>query len=138
MTTVSTRRRYERETQGVIVRVEPEFLEDQSDPAAHRFVWAYTIEIENRGSETVQLVSRHWSITDSTGKVEVVRGPGVVGEQPVLGPGDQFSYTSGAPLETSSGFMCGSFEMVRLSGDRFDAIIPAFSLDSPYETTSIH
>ncbi|WP_420430991.1 Co2+/Mg2+ efflux protein ApaG [Hyphobacterium sp.] len=138
MTTICANRQYECETQGILVRVEPEFLEGQSEPAEHRFVWAYTIEIENRGEQTVQLISRHWSITDSTGKVEVVRGPGVVGEQPVLDPGERFSYTSGAPLETPSGFMCGSFEMERISGDRFDAVIPAFSLDSPHDPTSIH
>ena len=131
-------RQYECETHGVIVRVEPDFLDDQSDPAGHRFVWAYTVEIENRGTDTVQLISRHWSITDAKGRIEVVRGPGVVGEQPVLEPGERFSYTSGAPLETPSGFMTGSYEMAKQSGGRFDAIIPAFSLDSPYARTSVH
>ncbi|MEE2525468.1 Co2+/Mg2+ efflux protein ApaG [Hyphobacterium sp. HN65] len=138
MTSGSKHRQYECETHGVFVRVQPDFLEDQSSPGEHRFVWSYTVEIENRGTDTVQLISRYWSITDSKGKVEVVRGPGVVGEQPVLEPGDSFSYTSGAPLETPSGFMSGCYEMARQSGGRFDAAIPAFSLDSPYARTSVH
>jgi ApaG protein len=130
--------RYECETRGVAVRVTPEFLDDQSDPDRQLFMWAYTIEIENRGDETVQLVSRYWLVTDGTGKVETVRGPGVVGEQPVLEPGQRYSYTSGSPLKTPSGFMRGSFEMSLASGSRFDAVIPAFSLDSPYDRTSVH
>ncbi|WP_421792922.1 Co2+/Mg2+ efflux protein ApaG [Hyphobacterium sp.] len=129
---------YECETDGVLVRVKPDFLDDQSEPSQARYVWAYTVEIENTGETTVQLISRHWSITDSKGKVDVVRGPGVVGEQPVLKPGECFTYTSGAPLETPSGFMCGSYEMSRENGGRFDARIPAFSLDSPYDRTSVH
>ncbi|WP_109261101.1 Co2+/Mg2+ efflux protein ApaG [Hyphobacterium indicum] len=130
--------RYECETRGVVVRVEPEFLQAQSDPDAGRYLWSYTIEIENRGEETVQLISRHWLITDASGRVETVRGPGVVGEQPVLEPGQKFSYTSGAPLKTPSGFMRGSFGMACSGGGQFDAIVPAFSLDSPYERTVIH
>jgi len=121
-----------------MVRVEPEFLEDQSDPDRQNYLWAYTIEIENRGDVTVQLISRHWMITDASGRVETVRGPGVVGEQPVLEPGQRFSYTSGSPLKTPSGFMRGSFEMSRASGGKFDAIVPLFSLDSPYDRTSVH
>jgi ApaG protein len=130
--------RYECETDGVVIRVQPDFLDDQSDPVGGRFVWAYTVEIENRGAETVQLISRRWAITDAKGKVETVRGAGVVGEQPVLKPGDTFTYTSGAPLETPSGFMSGAYEMARESGGRFDALIPSFSLDSPYERASVH
>lgn len=130
--------RYECETRGVVVRVEPEFLQDQSDPEAQRYLWAYTIEIENRSEETVQLISRHWLITDASGQVETVRGPGVVGEQPVLEPGERFSYTSGAPLKTPSGFMRGSFGMVDAGGGQFDAIVPAFSLDSPHDRTAVH
>ncbi len=130
--------RYECETRGVVVRVEPEFLQDQSDPEARRYLWAYTIEIENRSDMTVQLVSRHWQITDAAGQVETVRGPGVVGEQPVLEPGQCFSYTSGAPLKTPSGFMQGRFAMACAGGEPFDAIVPAFSLDSPYDRTAVH
>lgn len=130
--------RYECETRGVVVRVEPEFLQDQSDPEAQRYLWAYTIEIENRSEETVQLVSRHWQITDASGQVETVRGPGVVGEQPVLEPGQRFSYTSGAPLKTPSGFMRGRFGMVCAGGGQFDAIVPAFSLDNPHERIVVH
>ena len=129
---------YECETEGVIIRVEPDYLEDESDPETSRFVWAYTIEIENRGAETLQLISRSWSIMDAAGKTEIIRGPGVVGEQPVLKPGESFRYTSGAPLATPSGFMSGAYEMRREGGGCFDAIIPAFSLDSPYERSSVH
>jgi len=129
---------YECETNGVRVSVEPDYLEDESDPEINRFVWAYTVEIENRGDETLQLISRSWSIMDASGKTEIVRGPGVVGEQPVLNPGESFRYTSGAPLGTSSGFMTGAYEMRREGGGSFDATIPAFSLDSPYERGSVH
>lgn len=130
--------RYECETRGVVVRVEPEFLQDQSDPESRRYLWAYTIEIENRSEETVQLISRYWLITDASGQVETVRGPGVVGEQPVLEPGQKFAYTSGAPLKTPSGFMHGSFGMSCAGGGQFDAIVPAFSLDSPFDRTAVH
>lgn len=130
--------RYECETHGVVVRVEPEFLENQSDPDRQSYLWAYTIEIENKSAETVQLISRFWLITDAAGKEETVRGPGVVGEQPVIEPGQRFSYTSGSPLKTPSGFMRGSFEMSRASGGKFDAMVPLFSLDSPYDRTSVH
>lgn len=129
---------YECETEGVRIRVEPDYLEDQSVPEESRFVWAYTIEIENRGDAAVQLVSRCWRITDAAGHTEIVQGQGVVGEQPVLQPGERFRYTSGAPLKTASGFMAGSYEMRREDGGRFDAVIPAFSLDSPHQRTSVH
>lgn len=124
---------YERETRGVVVRVEPEFLESQSSPEDSRFVWAYTIEIENRGGDAVQLMSRWWRIMDAEGRVQEVRGPGVVGEQPVLKPGETFKYTSGAPLGTPSGLMSGSYQMRDGGGEDFDVEIPAFSLDSPHE-----
>lgn len=124
---------YEEETQGVHVRVEPDYREDQSEPEQGRFVWAYTVEIENRGADTVQLVSRHWQIMDAHGRLQEVNGRGVVGEQPVLEPGERFRYTSGAPLPTPSGIMRGSYEMQRDSGERFEAAIPAFSLDSPHD-----
>jgi ApaG protein len=127
---------YEQETRGVVVRARPEYREDQSSPQHGRFVWAYTIEIVNRGEEPVRLLERYWRIMDSSGHVEEVRGPGVVGEQPELLPGQAFRYTSGAPLDTPSGVMLGTYLMQTASGDTFDAVIPAFSLDSPHEPAS--
>jgi ApaG protein len=123
--------KYEAETRGVIVRVQPQFLPEQSDPAAHRWVWAYRIELVNASAETVQLISRHWIITDGNGRVEEVRGPGVVGEQPTLRPGDGYTYASGCPLTTPSGSMVGSYQMVSDAGERFDVAVPPFSLDLP-------
>ena len=114
------------------VTVLPAYLAEQSDPADNRYVWSYTIEIANLGSATAQLVSRHWIITDGEGRREDVRGPGVVGEQPILRPGDAFRYTSGCPLTTPSGIMVGSFRMVDENGRAFDIDVPAFSLDSPF------
>ena len=116
---------------GIEVRVTPRFLEERSSPDKGQYFWAYTIEIVNRGSETVQLQSRHWRITDAMGRTQEVRGAGVVGEQPVLTPGQSFEYTSGVPLTTASGFMAGTYGMVSAKGERFDIEIPAFSLDSP-------
>ena len=122
---------YEETTRGLLVRVRPEYLPDQSDPAERRWVWGYQIEVENRGEETVQLLNRHWLITDAAGKVEEVRGPGVVGEQPTLKPGEAFRYASGCPLGTPSGSMVGEFEMVTEGGEHFDIAVPPFSLDLP-------
>ena len=122
---------YEATTRGVTVRVRPQFLPDESEPDDRRWVWAYTIEVENRGAQEVQLLSRHWVITDATGRVEHVQGPGVVGEQPILPPGARFTYTSGCPLPTPSGTMAGSYSMVTKTGERFEAEVPAFSLDLP-------
>ena len=119
-------------TQDIEITVEPQFLKERSDPAAGRYFWAYTIEIANRGTRTVQLVSRHWRITDANGRMEEVKGAGVVGEQPILREGESFRYTSGCPLTTSSGFMAGSYRMVDENGGSFDVSIPTFSLDSPY------
>lgn len=129
---------YEAETQGIHIRVIPKFLEDQSDVTQNRYVWAYTVRIENHGSEAVQLINRYWRITNSSGQVQEVRGPGVVGEQPVIRPGDSFEYTSGAPLSTPSGIMVGHYEMRRDSGAGFQAAIPAFSLDSPHEKVRLN
>ncbi len=110
----------------------PHFLEDQSDIAEGHFVWAYTIQIENQGDETVQLLNRRWHITDAEGQEQHVEGPGVVGEQPLLKPGQSYQYTSGTVLQTSSGIMCGSYEMENQeTGEHFDVVIPTFSLDSP-------
>jgi len=123
---------YRATTRGVQVEVMPTYLSDQSEPADNHFVWAYRVRIENRGAEQVQLVTRHWIITDGRGHVEEVRGPGVVGEQPVLAPGGSYEYTSGCPLATPSGIMAGTYQMVLADGESFDAEIPAFSLDSPH------
>jgi ApaG protein len=122
---------YEAETRGVIVRVKPQYLPEQSDPDARRWVWAYHIEVVNASAETVQLISRHWIITDATGRVEEVQGPGVVGEQPTLRPGAAFAYASGCPLPTPSGSMVGRYMMITDAGERFDVAVPAFSLDLP-------
>ena len=121
---------YEAETRGVNVQVVTSYIEEHSDPPA-RYVWAYMIRIENRSEQTVHLVSRHWIITDAQGRVEEIEGPGVVGEQPVLRPGEVHSYTSGCPLPTSSGWMRGAYRMEVEGGEPFDAQIPAFSLDLP-------
>lgn len=129
---------YDLTTRGIHVQVEPFYLEDQSTPEKGHFVWAYRVKIENRGSEKVQLVNRYWKITDAQGRVKEVRGPGVVGEQPVLEPGDSFEYTSGTPLSTPSGIMVGSYEMITDRGDSFPVGIPAFSLDSPHERSSVN
>ena len=124
---------YEAETDGIIVRVRPSYLAGQSDPDSGRWVWAYQVEIENRGAAAVQLIARHWIITDARGQIEDVRGPGVVGEQPTIPPGDSYSYTSGCPLGTASGSMAGSYQMTDTEGRTFEATIPAFSLDVPGE-----
>ena len=124
---------YDSVTRNIQVSVEPLYLEEQSVPEEDHFVWAYRIKIANLGSERVQLLSRYWKITDAQGRVNEVNGPGVVGKQPVIGPGDIFEYTSGAPLQTPSGFMVGTYEMVNDAGESFDIAIPAFSLDIPHE-----
>lgn len=122
---------YHQTTLGVRVTVMPVFIDERSDPANDRYFWAYRVVIANEGSVTVQLLSRHWLITDANGKVEEVRGKGVVGEQPILRPGDSFEYTSGCPLTTQSGFMAGSYTMIDERGEKFDVTIPAFALDLP-------
>ena len=122
---------YTAETNGILIRVRPSYLAGQSDPEGGRWVWAYQVEIENRRESPVQLIARHWVITDARGHVEEVRGSGVVGEQPVIPPGDRYTYASGCPLSTPSGSMVGSYAMVDSEGRSFDAAIPAFSLDVP-------
>jgi len=129
---------FERETKGVIIRVEPDFLEEESAPEDHRFVWSYTVEIENASERPVQLLNREWRITDAMGRTRVVRGDGVVGEQPVIEPGGRFRYTSGAPLGTSSGFMVGHYGMRTADGATFTAAIPAFPLDDPFDRSAVH
>jgi ApaG protein len=129
---------YERETRSIKVAVKPAYLDDQSDPDDRHYVWSYTVTIENRGEEPVQLISRYWNITDGAGRVQEVRGPGVVGAQPVIAPGQKFQYTSGCPLPTASGTMAGRYQMKAASGESFEAEIPGFLLESPYEERQIH
>lgn len=129
---------YSRITHDIRVTVQPVYLEEQSSPEDGQYVWAYQVRIENLGQETVRLRSRYWSITDAHGRTQEVRGPGVVGEQPLLKPGDSFEYTSGCPLQTPSGVMVGSYEMEAESGDRLEVAIPAFSLDSPHQRVSLN
>ena len=129
---------YHETTRSIRVTVKPFYLEDQSSPSDNHFVWAYQVRIENMGTDTVRLVNRYWHITDSLGRVQEVRGVGVVGEQPTLKPGESFEYTSGTPLPTPSGIMVGTYEMESASGRRFDVAVPAFSLDSPHEEVRLH
>lgn len=126
---------YTSTTRDIKVTVVPQYLVEQSDPPERHYVWAYTIQLENMGKQTVQLLNRHWQITDATGAVQEVTGAGVVGEQPVLHPGEAYQYTSGAALKTTSGIMVGKYEMETPEGERFMVDIPAFSLDSPDQVT---
>ena len=119
-------------TRDIQITVMPQFLVERSEPDEGRFFWIYTIEITNLGRQTVQLTARHWIITDGNGVVEEVQGPGVVGEQPVIPPGESFRYTSGCPLTTPSGIMVGSYQMLDEAGRPFEVNSPAFSLDSPF------
>ncbi|MGE3142313.1 MAG: Co2+/Mg2+ efflux protein ApaG [Hyphomonadaceae bacterium] len=124
---------YEQETDGLVVRVEPAYLARESDPEAPRFVWSYAIEIENRTPRPVQLLSRYWRITDESGLTQEVRGAGVVGEQPVIEPGETYSYQSACPLTTASGVMVGAYTMRDADSDlRFDIAVPAFALECPH------
>jgi ApaG protein len=129
---------YKAITRGISVTVLPRFMPEESSPEDNRYFFAYTVEIINTGLEKVQLKSRYWRITDERGQVQEVRGTGVVGEQPVLGPGESYSYTSGCPLPTPSGTMEGTYRMVTDDGETFEAQIPAFSLDRPGSRRVIH
>lgn len=122
---------YEARTEDVLVRVVANYLPEQSDPVESRYVWGYMVEIENHGKIGLQLISRHWVITDGMNRIEEVTAPGVVGEQPELAPGEAFRYSSACPLSTDSGAMHGAYKMLTESGDTFDAEIPAFSLHLP-------
>lgn len=123
---------YEQMTDGIRISVAPEFLDEESVPSENHYVWAYTVRIDNLSQRMVSLRRRQWNITDASGNTVVVSGDGVVGEQPVLYPGDAFEYTSGCPLTTPSGMMVGSYAMENESGEEFEVPIPAFSLDSPF------
>ena len=122
---------YSETTRSIKVTVRPFYLEQHSSPAEGRYVWAYHVIIENEGDQTVQLRNRHWRITDENGRLQEVRGPGVIGEQPVLKAGESFEYTSSCPLTTPSGFMVGDYEMETPAGEKFLIRVPAFSLDRP-------
>ena len=132
-------RAYEARTNDILVRVQAFFLEDESAPEEGRYVWAYRVAVENHGRFTVQLLRRSWAITDASGRTKHVHGEGVVGEQPVLAPGQAFEYVSGTPLATPSGFMTGAYHLVESgSGTQFDVAIPVFSLDSPHADGRVH
>ena len=130
---------YTATTRGIRVTVRSFYLADQSRPDEGAYVWAYQIRIENFSRETVQLLRRTWLITDARGRTQRVHGAGVVGQQPVMEPGEAFEYTSGTPLETPSGFMTGTYHMIATdSGEAFDVTIPPFSLDSPDADARVH
>ncbi len=125
-------------TRDIRVTIRPTYLVEQSAPADNHYVWAYHVRIDNAGQQPVQLRSRFWRITDALGRVQEVRGPGVVGEQPVIKPGTSYEYTSGTPLTTPSGIMVGSYQMETGDGETFDVAVPAFSLDSPHQPIRLH
>lgn len=129
---------YRAVTEGIEVIVHPAFEPERSNPKEGTYFWSYAIRIRNLGEVTVQLRARHWEITDANGRVEHVRGPGVVGEQPILKPGESFNYSSGCPLTTSQGMMVGRYEMVASDGRRLLVEIPAFSLDMPDARRVMH
>ncbi len=130
---------YRETTHGITVTVKPYYLDEQSSPDEQHYVWAYHVRIENNGRHTVQLRNRYWRITDSLGRIQEVRGAGVVGEQPMLRPGDSYEYTSGTPLPTPSGIMGGTYQMEESeTGERFDVTIPNFSLDSPHQPSRLN
>ena len=129
---------YTANTRGITVSVEPTYLETRSSPDSSQYFWAYRVIIENQGRETVQLLSRHWMITNARGELTEVKGPGVVGEQPVIKPGESFEYTSGTPLNTPSGMMGGAYQLESESGERFDIEIPTFSLDRPNQAALLN
>ena len=129
---------YKATTRAIQVTVAPQYLPDQSEPEKSQYVWAYTVRIENKGDVGVQLRSRHWKITDGLGRVQEVKGPGVVGKTPLLRPGEVFEYTSGTPLSTPSGIIGGTYQMVDEAGVRFDIEIPTFSLDTPTVQRSLN
>lgn len=129
---------YRAVTRQIEVTVEPAYLPERSSSDKHQYFWSYTVVIVNSGEETVQLKTRHWIITDAVGHVQEVKGEGVVGEQPVLAPGERFEYTSGVPLPTTSGFMRGRYQMVTTEGEPFEIDVPAFSLDSPNQRRTLN
>jgi ApaG protein len=129
---------YTKTTKSINITVNPSYLDEHSEPEDQHYVWAYQITINNLGKETVQLKNRYWKIIDSNGTKQEIKGKGVVGEQPVINPGEKYEYTSGTPLSTPSGFMEGHYEMETINGKTFDATIPLFSLDSPYVSNKLN
>jgi ApaG protein len=130
--------KFQRTTREIKVTVRPAFLEDQSAPDSNHFFWAYTVLIENISANTVQLRARYWRIIDANGRTIEVKGAGVVGQQPILRPGESFEYKSGTPLETPSGMMLGAYQMQTADGEAFQVDIPVFPLDSPHEVRRAH
>lgn len=126
---------YTKTTNNIKITVQPHYLDQQSEPEDNRYIWAYTIQMENHGQQSVQLLNRFWQITDGIGRRQEVRGSGVVGEQPLIRPGEAFQYTSGVPLSTASGIMVGEYEMALEDGQKISVAVPAFSLDSPFSTS---
>ena len=130
---------YSKTTGNITITVEPSYLADESAPDENHYVWSYHIKIENHGQQSIRLRTRYWKIMDSSGVVQEVEGEGVVGKQPLLSPGESYEYTSGAPLCTPSGIMVGNYGMELVDkGEIITVDIPAFSLDSPYQSTVIH
>lgn len=129
---------YRATTRAIAVSVRPEYSEAHSEPEEDRYFWLYTVEITNGGRESVQVLARHWLITDAEGMTQEVRGTGVVGEQPIIPPGETFRYTSGCPLSTPTGIMVGTYSATTVDGEAFDIDIPAFSLDCPAFQPVIH
>ncbi len=129
---------YRQTTKNITVSVKPVYLEEESSPQNNRYFWAYHIVIKNNGGDTVQLRQRSWQITDSQGNTQEVQGDGVIGEQPVVEPGQTYAYTSGAPLTTPGGIMVGQYTMRDEDGKVFTVDIPAFSLDSPHQNVIVH
>lgn len=138
MITMGTAPAYTQTTHGISVSVVPMYLKNQSDPCENNFVWAYHICIENKGSQTLQLISRYWKITDAVGRAQEVRGDGVVGEQPILHPGGKFEYTSSVSLTLPSGVMVGTYKLQNVAGDSIEVSIPLFSLDAPQTSRTVH
>ena len=129
---------YTKTTKKISITVSPYYLEEQSEPDDQHYVWAYQVTINNLSKERVQLKNRYWKIIDGNGIKQEVKGEGVVGEQPILNPGEKFEYTSGTPLNTPSGFMEGHYEMETKNGIKFEASIPQFSLDSPFTSNKLN
>ena len=129
---------YRETTNYISVSVSPEYLHQQSEPSDSHFTWAYHVHIENSGSTSIQVLARHWKVTDIKGQSHEIVGDGLVGKQPVLKSGEVFRYSSGTPLSTSSGFMSGSFLLISEGGELFNAAVPSFSLDSPLPSRPLH
>ena len=129
---------YRETTNNISVAVSPEYLHQQSEPSDNHFIWAYHVQIENTGNTIIQVLARHWKITDIRGQSHGIVGDGLVGKQPVLKPSEVFHYSSGTPLSTPSGFMSGSFLLISEGGELFNATVPSFSLDSPLPNRPLH